>query len=251
MLVEYLVAGCSSLGLVGLPLTVACAFAGNGTQENKCLPSTTGIKDHGSDGIFQWRLDRLVNLKTFARKIEQPWDNIRTQAWFVLYELQLGYRALLAELMANKKPLKTITANICKIYERPAVEEYTEKINGKTRLDWRIQYANDTWALFQEQKATAPLPVPPIVIGTGAVAGSTGTAAVLWFASCDWCMFGGGFVIGAIVIGIAAYFTWGTKQAPRNMTTLQEYKYLQGRLASVREKLQTEADEALTTLKGL
>lgn len=249
MLAEYLVAGCSPLGLQGLPLVVACAFVGNATQENRCLPTTVGIKDHGSNGLFQWRLGRLTNLLAWAKKIGQPWDNIRTQAWFVLHELQTDYQALHADLLANTKPLKTVTANICRTYERPAAAEYTEVINGRTRLEWRIKYANDTWELFQKQKA--PVPVGPVVIGTGAAASSAGTAAVLYLASCDWCLFGGGFVIGAIVIGLAAYFTWGTKQhVPKNMTTMQEYKYLQERLVPLREKLQTEANEALTTLKG-
>ncbi|MGH6839469.1 MAG: phage tail tip lysozyme [Methylocella sp.] len=150
---------------MGLPLASACAAAGNASEENNCLAVTTGEKDHGSDGLFQWRLGRLTHLKTWAAANELPWDTIKTQAWFFLYELQADYPALHAGLIAGAKPLKTLTANICDFYERPAP--------AHAHLDQRIKYAQDTLALMKR-------PAPPSPIQPG------GTGAASWTGSLSW-----------------------------------------------------------------
>lgn len=171
----YLVAGAPQLNLVGWPRRSAFAVVGNATQESRVAPVTVGRKDHGSDGMFQWRLDRLDGprgLKAWAQGHGLAWDTIKAQAWFFMWEMQVDYAALYAELLEGKKSLATMTANICRVYERPAAAEYTERVNGKTRLEWRIQYAEDMQTLMGG--GAAVVPTGPIV-----VAGGLGMAGVV------------------------------------------------------------------------
>lgn len=148
-LAGYLMAGAPSLGLEAYPLSSACASVGNATQENLCRPVTPGKKDHGSDGLFQWRLDRLTDLKIWCSQNKLVWNTIEAQALFFLYEMKKDYPSLHEEMIAGVRPLETLTANICKFFERPAAAEYTEVVNGRTRLEWRMQFAHDALALMQ------------------------------------------------------------------------------------------------------
>ena len=94
--------------VAGYPPVSAAAIAGNGTQENSCLPTTAGAKDHGSDGVLQWRLGRLSKLQAMPY-----WDTLKAQAAFVILELQakpgsqyfdMDYHALEADLRAGTNP---------------------------------------------------------------------------------------------------------------------------------------------------
>lgn len=53
-----------------LPKISAAAVCGNGGVENRMKPVTLGQKDHGSDGLLQWRLSRLTELK---KKFPETW----------------------------------------------------------------------------------------------------------------------------------------------------------------------------------
>jgi hypothetical protein len=55
---SWLEKGFPDLDLPGLSLIGACAITGNASQENLVKPVTTGPKDHGSDGVLQWRRAR-------------------------------------------------------------------------------------------------------------------------------------------------------------------------------------------------
>ncbi len=163
----YLVAGFPELGLTGLPLKSASAGSGNATVENKVLPVTIGTKDHGSDGALQWRLDRLEGpsgLKGWAAIHNLPWDTLRTQAAFFLWELGSDprYARLERDLREGKKKIETLTANICVIYERPAPES--------AGLDKRIEAAKATYA------AMATDPVGPSVAGGGLIVATANQA---------------------------------------------------------------------------
>jgi hypothetical protein len=62
----------------------AAAIGGNATQENLCQPVTLGAKDHGSDGVLQWRaerLDGLDGLKAWCGAQGLAWDTLRAQAF--------------------------------------------------------------------------------------------------------------------------------------------------------------------------
>lgn len=151
MLANALVVGWPELGLPGLPRSSVAAIVGNATQENQARSTTEGAKDHGSDGLFQWRLDRLANLKAFAAEhFEGAWDTIRAQAAFFAYECKRDYPGLMSDLVAGTKSVATLTANICDIFERPAA--------ASAMLDKRIGYATDFL------KAWAGEPAPPAVI---------------------------------------------------------------------------------------
>ena len=73
---------------------------------------TPGAKDHGSDGIFQWRLDRLTNMQAFGVKNFGAWESIEAQAAFFSYECKGWYKPLWVDLAAGTKSLATLTANI-------------------------------------------------------------------------------------------------------------------------------------------
>jgi hypothetical protein len=121
--------------MVFVPIISSAAITGNATEENKCYPVTVGVKDHGSDGALQWRLSRLVELKSW-----KAWNMLATQAAFAIFECRRDYPSLYRDLMAGTKSLKTLTANFMEQFEIPAVK--TEQ------LDLRIQYAEDVMKLL-------------------------------------------------------------------------------------------------------
>lgn len=149
-LANFLVAGWPALEIPGLPPVSAAAAVGNGTQENNCRSVTVGTKDHGSDGIFQWRLDRLTNMQAFGVKNFGTWESIEAQAAYFSFECKGYYKPLWLDLAAGTKSLTTLTANICDQYERPAAES--------AALDARIKYATDFMAVW---KPEPPVVVPP------------------------------------------------------------------------------------------
>jgi hypothetical protein len=152
----YLVVGFPEFALKGLPIKSACAVTGNATQENNVEPVTKGALDHGSDGALQWRLSRLdgpTGLRGWAGAHGIPWDTLRTQAAFFLYECARDYQGLIFDLQQGSKSLETLTANVMAIYERPA-KQYAA-------LDARIAAARKTYAaMASAQPAPTPPPVP-------------------------------------------------------------------------------------------
>ena len=145
------------------PSSSAAAAVGNGTQENMCLPITEGPKDHGSDGIWQWRLERLDGnngLKAWCSQQGYDWKLMESQVLFMKWEMQRFYPMLWADMVAGTKRLETLTANFMEQYERPALEF--------AFLDKRIEYARATLMMLgvtipaPTVPAPAPQPVPPI-----------------------------------------------------------------------------------------
>jgi Phage tail lysozyme len=155
-LANFLVAGWPTLDIPGLPAISAAAAVGNATQENQCRSVTPGPLDHGSDGLFQWRLDRLTNMQNFGNKNFGGWQSIEAQAAFFSFECKGWYKPLWNDLAAGLKALATLTANICDQYEKPNP--------ALANLDARIKYATDfmnVWKpeLHQGDIATPPAPV--------------------------------------------------------------------------------------------
>lgn len=144
-LARVFLGGNSKLGLVSYPLVSACAAVGNATQESACIPVTVGKKDHGSDGLFQWRLSRLTDLKEWAAHnfgTASAWQEAEVQAWFFQHEVATGYRSLYLDLIHGVKSVATLTANICSVYERPA-EKYAS-------LDHRIAAAEAVYKAMEK-----------------------------------------------------------------------------------------------------
>lgn len=150
-----LMLGAPALGLVGLPMRSAAAIGGNATQESLCQPVTLGAKDHGSDAVLQWRLERLdgpSGLKAFCTARELVWATLKAQALFTLFELKNDYAVLHAELLAGTKSLETLTLNFTDVFERPSE-------TGR-QPDKRIGYAHDCLAILMRDAAPGPFPVP-------------------------------------------------------------------------------------------
>jgi len=147
---SYLVAGFPEFDLKGFPLKSSCAVTGNYTQENLVKPVTLGTKDHGSDGAGQWRLDRLDGprgLKGWSASLGLPWDTLKTQAAFTIWELRNDprYIPLVKDLDDATKKIDTLVANFCWIYERPA--------KSAAHLDKRISHAKSVYAIMSKEQA--------------------------------------------------------------------------------------------------
>lgn len=151
-LANFLVAGWPKLSIPGLPPVAAAAAVGNATQENQCKSVTEGAKDHGSDGLFQWRLDRLVNMQAFGDKWFGGWQSIEAQAAFFSFECKGDFPSLWSDLVQGAKSLATLTANIMAQYEKPAAES--------AMLDARIKYATTFMDAWTKPVVPVPLPAP-------------------------------------------------------------------------------------------
>lgn len=177
----WLEKGFSELDLKGLPLVSASAIAGNASQENLVRPVTTGPKDHGSDGVLQWRLDRLDGprgLKGWSESLGLDWQTLKTQAAFTLWELgnDPRYAVLLKDLHDGKKKIETLTANFCWIYERPN--------KAHAHLDKRISHARSIYLILAKERKI-PLPNKigagaAVVVGTAATANAASGGDLLW-----------------------------------------------------------------------
>lgn len=187
----YLLSGYPKLGLPGLPMASACAVVGNGTQENICLPVTPGSKDHGSDGVMQWRQVRLTQMQAFCVKNFTRWDTLEAQAAFFLYECRNSYPDLWKDMIAGSKTIPTLTANVCNIYERPAA--------ASAMLDKRIKYAEDAHALLIDA-APQPPASAPVKAAAGTAVATVGAAVAAHASGLPhWA---GAAIIGAGFLGI-------------------------------------------------
>ena len=167
---RHLMAGFPDLELKGMPLVSACAWTGNASQENLVRPVTIGPKDHGSDGVLQWRLDRLDGprgLKGWSAALGMDWKTLKTQAAFTLWELYNDprYITLAKDLLEGKKKIETLTANICWIYERPN--------KAAAHLDKRISHAKSVYLIMSKELGVSL----PAKIGAGAAVVVGGAAA--------------------------------------------------------------------------
>ncbi len=171
--VGYLVKGFPDLGLKALSADGAYAFVGNGSVENNMLPVTTGRKDHGSDAVLQWRLDRLNGprgLKGWSADRGLPWDTLETQAAFTLWELtQSRYKELSADLREDKKSVDELTADICWEFERPAPQAANLKL--------RQRHARSIKMIMEKEA------IPPVLDPVINAPGSTITGVVCWVLS--------------------------------------------------------------------
>lgn len=173
---SYIVKGFPKLGLPGWPLRSAAAVCGNATQENLCRPVTLGAKDHGSDGIMQWRLTRLTNMQAYCNKNFGRWDTLEAQAAFTMFEMKTLYPALYQKLLSGKNSLADLTEEICWDFERPA-KQYANVgyIPGVGHGNpGRINFAYDSQSVINQIGAVPSTQKTAAV----AVAAVSGTAVV-------------------------------------------------------------------------
>jgi hypothetical protein len=193
---SWLEKGFPELDLAGLSLIGACAVTGNASQENLVKPVTTGTKDHGSDGVLQWRLDRLDGprgLKGWSAALGLPWDTLKTQAAFTLWELSNDprYFTLLKDLRDGKKKIETLVANFCWVYERPN--------KALAHLDKRISHAKSVYLILSKERKV-PLP-NKIGAGTAVVVGGAATANAATGGDLLWTVIGGVAALAASIAG--------------------------------------------------
>lgn len=134
-----------------LPLISAVAAAANAWQENKMQPVTLGQKDHGSDGLWQWRLDRLDLLQRIPN-----WNTIPAQVKYFKSECKAKFPSLWAQLVNPQgRTLANLTLNICDLYEKPSAAGRVPQA--------RIKFANKIMAMYDTTKPTGSVVVPPDV----------------------------------------------------------------------------------------
>lgn len=165
---DFLIAGFPRLGLEGWSRVGACAVTGNGTQENLCKPVTTGRLDHGSNGILQWRLDRLTGqggMQPWCMRNFGTWTTLEAQAAFTLYETARDYPGLDAALREGKRSIENLTANFQDIFERPN--------KAYAHLDNRIKHAKNTLNMYKIAQNAKGAIVIGGAAGTGAIVNQT------------------------------------------------------------------------------
>src|ERR1700748_1673700 len=108
----------------------SAAWVGNASQESgNNLPTAfrTGALDHGSQGLMQWRLDRLTAYENFvkakhpgisAQELWQWYGRLDYQVEFAALECRTSYPTLDKQLRSGGS-IATLTAAICWTYERP------------------------------------------------------------------------------------------------------------------------------------
>ena len=132
--------------------------------------------DHGSQGIGQWRLDRLSGLERFAEaRGLNPADGV-VQFNYAFWELENlprhGLRWLNAQLKnPGGRSIANLTANFSQYFESPS-KKYEH-------LDERIAYAEKCVKAFQPQTEKPVSTGEAIGAGT-AVVGSAGSMLWMW-----------------------------------------------------------------------
>ena len=157
----------------------SAAMVGNFSQEVGInLPTRfTLTTDHGSQGIAQWRLDRLTKLEQFCANRKLNVTELIPQAQFVIWELDNEYPQLNAMLKTpGNRSLANLTANFSGWFERPS-KQYEN-------LDNRIKQAKMCLESVKAPVTAKPATPTPrledhIVVGATAIGGVASIGAVI------------------------------------------------------------------------
>lgn len=204
----------------GFPPEAAAAWVGNAVAESGPeLPTafrTAGL-DHGSQGLLQWRLDRLLAYESFVQQrvgfsasapgADVYYGRMDYQVEFAAQECRDQYPELYATLMAGGD-VDALTAAICWQYERPAV--------ATAHLALRQSAARNVLAAAPSLSGHAPTVATQLnhtVVNAGqtargAAAGATGAvvaASTVVGTHVSWHMPTWGWV-ALVVFGIIAVF---------------------------------------------
>lgn len=144
----------------------AAAVAGHGMQESGFDLSAVG--DSGTAyGAFQWRGDRLANLKRFAGARGRDWQTLDTQLDFAVEELGTSERTAGQALSAATNVEEAVAAFMH--FERP--QGYTrENPRGGHAFGNRLAYARslagrqggETYSTLPDASAVAPVSVTAV-----------------------------------------------------------------------------------------
>jgi Phage tail lysozyme len=171
----------------------AAAVVGNLSQEvGPELPTKfTLVTDHGSQGVAQWRLDRLTRLEKFAEDNHMIVTDLITQLSYLVWEAERFFPSIHQMLKEGTRSLANLTANFSHIYENPA-KQYEN-------LDRRIAYAQTAYDGYK------PKPAGSVVVArTAVVAGSIGAvgAVPIWHSSVTWAAVVTGLAMVGILFGL-------------------------------------------------
>jgi Phage tail lysozyme len=171
----------------------AAVIVGGDSQESgvNLVSGYQATTDHGSQGIAQWRVERLAALEQFCSANHLGSGTLAAQVSFQIYELGKDYALLDKRLRAGSEPLANLASSLCFQYERPAV--------AAANLPNRIKQAQVT---LRDAQAATPGHAA-VVIGAGAVA-----AGAHHFAGAGKMVMA--LIIGAVVLSvlIALFNRW-------------------------------------------
>ena len=171
----------------------AATIAGGDSQESG-INLTSGYQattDHGSQGIAQWRKDRLLALEDFCTANHLSSGALASQVSFQIYELGKDYPVLDKRLRAGTETIEVLANALCFQYERP--------LASAANLPNRIKQAK---AILQNSKAVTP--EHGIII----MAGAAGAAAVHHFAGAGKWMVVGIIAATVFTVALAAITRW-------------------------------------------
>jgi hypothetical protein len=179
---QFVMAGYSKEG--------AAALVGNAMQESSddLISAFQKRADHGSQGIFQWRLERLDDLVRFCQAHGLHAGTLVAQIKFAVYELGKDYTRL-DRALRRGGDVADLTAAVCWEYERPA--------KSAAALERRIKYAKEVLVATQLQSSARG--------GAITSAGAVSMAIAIYLQHGpvpETIMFlAGGLIIWAVVIG--------------------------------------------------
>jgi hypothetical protein len=159
----------------------AAVIVGGDSQESSVnlVSGYQATTDHGSQGIAQWRIERLTALEQFCAANHLGSGTLAAQVSFQIYELGKDYPVLDKRLRAGMEPIADLAHDLCFQYERPN----PVAANLRNRI-------NQAQITLRDAQAATPAHAA-VVIGAGAVA-----AGAHHFA-------GAGKAIMAVIVGAA------------------------------------------------
>lgn len=178
----------------------AAALVGNASQESG-VNLVSGYRqntDHGSQGIFQWRLDRLNGpngLIAYCDQHQLHSGTLAAQVKFAIHELGTQYEAL-DERLRKGGDIAALTEEVCWKYERPA-RQYANVAN-------RVKQAK----LVYNAAAAETNAKGGAVVSAGSAAG-----AILTYLGQGPGIYTLLFTIAAVAIGIVVSAVLGPRKA--------------------------------------
>lgn len=113
---QYVNAGYDPRFAAGMAANAMIESAGNPTAYNK---------SEGAFGLFQHRLDRLDNMRSFANRLGMDINDISTQISFSIHEFTAGERAAYAQIMGGGAESASDYARL--------IDQYWERSDGSAR----------------------------------------------------------------------------------------------------------------------
>lgn len=115
----------------------SAGIVGNLMTESQLNPNSTAKDGSGSEGIAQWRAERLVALKKFAEDNKGNYRDPNIQLEFIDHELRTTHSSA-AEALKNAKTVEEATQAFALLFEKPKGSEtgdFNKVIGAADRLN--------------------------------------------------------------------------------------------------------------------